>query len=105
MTSLMEILRDSDQQKATLLLGDFNFCERKEKSHPIREKIKDLGFKSLLDPPIATHTEGRCLDQAYLRGGEALDLTISARVGTCSFSDHDPVIVEVMEADHLDNNL
>ena len=103
--SLIEILRDSDHQKVTLLLGDFNFCERKERSHPIREKIKDLGFKSLLDPPIATHTEGRCLDQAYLRGGEALDLTISARVGTCSFSDHDPVIVEVMEADHLDNNL
>merc|ERR1712219_72198 len=47
-SSLMEILDENVQQEATLILGDFNFCERKENSHPIRRKLLGEDFKSLL---------------------------------------------------------
>ena len=103
-SSLMEILNQSVQQEATLILGDFNFCERKESSHPIRRKLLEQGFKSLLDPPFASHMDGNCLDQAYLRQVENSSQSMCAHVGTCSFSDHDPVIVEVVETKALRRN-
>ena len=96
-SSLMEILNESVQQEATLILGDFNFCERKNSCHPIRQKLLGEDFKSLLDPPFASHMDGNCLDQAYLRRRENSNQDMCAHVGTCSFSDHDPVIVEVIE--------
>ena len=94
-SSLVEIL--NEQQQAMLIMGDFNFCERKDYSHPIRRKLLGENFKSLLDPPFASHMDGNCLDQAYLRRREDSTLTMTAHVGTCSYSDHDPVIVEVIE--------
>ena len=103
-SSLMEILNQSVQQEATLILGDFNFCERKDSSHPIRRKLLGQGFKSLLDPPFASHMDGNCLDQAYLRQVENSSQSMCAHVGTCSFSDHDPVIVEVVETKALGHN-
>ena len=103
-SSLMEILNQSVQQEATLILGDFNFCERKDSSHPIRRKLLGQGFKSLLDPPFASHMDGNCLDQAYLRQVENSSQSMCAHVGTCSFSDHDPVIVEVVETKALRRN-
>ena len=96
-SSLMEILDESVQQEATLILGDFNFCERKNSCHPIRQKLLEEEFKSLLDPPFASHMDGNCLDQAYLRRRENSNQDMCAHVGSCSFSDHDPVIVEVIE--------
>ena len=102
--SLMEILNESARQEATLILGDFNFCERKESSHPIRRKLLGEDFKSLLDPPFASHMDGNCLDQAYLRQRENSSQGMCAHVGTCSYSDHDPVIVEVIETKALRRN-
>ena len=103
-SSLVEILNESAGQEATLILGDFNFCERKDSSHPIRRRLLEEDFKSLLDPPFASHMDGNCLDQAYLRQRESSNEVICAHVGTCSFSDHDPVIVEVTETKALRRN-
>ena len=82
-------------EQTLILCGDFNFCEREDKLHPFRKMLKDKKFESLLNPPDATHQEGRCLDQAYLRIGFGSDnyYLASAEVGTCSFSDHDSVLV------------
>ena len=96
-SSLMEILNESARQEATLILGDFNFCERKESSNLIRRRLLGEDFKSLLDPPFASHMDGNCLDQAYFRPREDSSRGMCAHVGTCCFSDHDPIIVEVTE--------
>merc|ERR1711894_226204 len=69
-SSLMEILNESARQEAALILGDFNFCERKESSNLIRRRLLGEDFKSLLDPPFASHMDGNCLDQAYFRPRE-----------------------------------
>ena len=105
LSSLMEIFNVRARQEAILILGDFNFCERKDSSHPIRRRLLGEDFKSLLDPPFASHMDGNCLDQAYLRQREtSSNEVICAHVGTCSFSDHDPVIVEVTETKALRRN-
>ena len=104
LSSLMEIFYVRARQEAILILGDFNFCERKDSSHPIRRRLLEEDFKSLLDPPFASHMDGNCLDQAYLRQRESSNEVICAHVGTCSFSDHDPVIVEVTETKALRRN-
>ena len=105
LSSLMEIFNVRARQEAILILGDFNFCERKDSSHPIRRRLLEEDFKSLLDPPFASHMDGNCLDQAYLRQREtSSNEVICAHVGTCSFSDHDPVIVEVTETKALRRN-
>ena len=97
LSHLMEILNEDILQNAILVVGDFNFCERDKSFHPIRQALLGGNFKSLLDPPFASHIDGNCLDQAYLRKGENSNLNLRAHVGTCSYSDHDPVIVEVIE--------
>ena len=79
------------------MVGDLNFCERSNSNHTVRQALLGENFKSLLDPPFASHMDGRCLDQAYLRRGGNGNLTLRAHVGTCSYSDHDPVIIEVLE--------
>ena len=102
---LLQFLNENTHQEETILVvGDFNFCERSNCNHIVRQVLLGENFKSLLDPPSATHMEGRCLDQAYLRRGENSDLNLRAHIGTCSYSDHDPVMVEVNEAKTLRRN-
>ena len=91
----LTLIQHYGSEQTLILCGDFNFCEREDKLHPFRKMLKDKKFESLLNPPDATHQEGRCLDQAYLRIGFGSDnyYLASAEVGTCSFSDHDSVLV------------
>ena len=94
---LVQLLDENIHQEAILVVGDLNFCERSNSSHTVRQALLGENFQSLLDPPFASHMDGRCLDQAYLRREETSNLNLCAHVGTCSYSDHDPVIVEVFE--------
>ncbi len=91
---LLDILNKIDGQKTILVLGDLNFCEREESSHPLRRMLLGKNFASLLSPPAPSHIEGRCLDQVYCRTGEGIQ-DCSAQVGTSSFSDHDAVNIKV----------
>ena len=91
--------KDLDGQQIILVVGDFNFCEREEASHPIRKMLLDNQFVSLFPTPVASHMEGRCLDQAYVKNMEETQLHCSASIGTSSFSDHDPVFVDITSPD------
>ena len=95
------IQRESHNSEVVLVLGDFNFCERDEREHPVRRMLLAKGFYSLLDPPVSSHIEGNCLDQVYIKKGDGCTLQCQARVGTSSFSDHDQLIVEVTEMDRI----
>ena len=95
------IERESHNSEVVLVLGDFNFCERDEKEHPVRRMLLAKGFSSLLDPPASSHIEGNCLDQVYIKKDDVCTLKCQARVGTSSFSDHDQLIVEVTKNDRI----
>ena len=91
----LALIQNFDGQQTIVLCGDFNFCEREDKLHAFRKLLLEKGFKSLLNPPQATHQEGRCLDQAYCRFGEPIRFLCTAHVGTSSFSDHDAIMVKI----------
>ena len=91
----LAMIEHFDGQQTIVLCGDFNFCEREDKLHAFRKLLLEKGFKSLLNPPQATHQEGRCLDQAYCRFGEPIRFLCTAHVGTSSFSDHDAIMVKI----------
>ena len=95
------IEKEGHNNEVVLVLGDFNFCERDEKEHPVRRMLLAKGFSSLLDPPVSSHIEGNCLDQVYIKKGEVCTLQFKARVETSSFSDHDQLIVEVTKIDRM----
>ena len=91
---LLDLLTNIDGQKTVLILGDFNFCEREESGHPLRQMLLGENFTSLLCPPVPSHIEGRCIDQVYCKTGN-VNQVCSAQVGTSSFSDHDAVNIKV----------
>ena len=91
----LALIQNFDGQQTIVLCGDFNLCEREDKLHAFRKLLLERGFKSLLNPPQATHQEGRCLDQAYCKHGESIQYLCTAHVGTSSFSDHDPIMVKI----------
>ena len=91
---LLDILNKIDGHKTILLMGDLNFCEREESGHPLRQMLLGENFTSLLSPPVPSHIEGRCIDQAYCKTSEG-NQVCSAQVGTSSFSDHDAVNIKV----------
>ncbi len=96
MKDFNEVLNSHENQDTIIVCGDFNFCEREQESHPIRQMLLKKKFKSLLNPPTASHIEGRCLDQVYKWEKEESDIQCSAVVGTSSFSDHDPIFIDVI---------
>ena len=91
----LALIQHFDGQQTIVLCGDFNFCEREDKFHAFRKLLLDKGFQSLLNPPKATHKEGRCLDQVYCKHGESYQYICTAKVGTSSFSDHDAIMIAI----------
>ena len=74
-----------------LLLGDFNFCFKKEKNH-LSEWLQQLGFHQLVSR--STHICGGLLDQAYLYTPEALrNMAVESAQYDNYFSDHDTIVV------------
>ena len=63
--SLSSIIENQD--KSIIVCGDFNFCHRDEKSHPIYSYLSNNNFNPALEPSLPTHREGRCLDNIWIR--------------------------------------
>ena len=101
------IFESNHGQNIILAIGDFNFCEREEAHHPMREMLLQKEFQSLLYQvpgsttmqSIGTHIKGRCLDQAYQWSRDGTYDLCTASVWTSSFSDHDPIFVEIRLGD------
>ena len=88
-----KILNSRESQNTIIVCGDFNFCEREDHSHKVKQMLDKEKFKSLLNQPTSSHNKGRCLDQAYIWESKTNTLQCNAVVGVSSFSDHDPVII------------
>ena len=101
------VFESNHGQSIILAIGDFNFCEREEPHHPMREMLVKKGFQSLLyqvpgsteKRSIGTHIKGRCLDQVYQWSRYGKYDSCTASVWTSSFSDHDPIFVEIRLGD------
>ena len=75
-------------------MGDLNYCVRDEPSHPVKKVLEDHGFISVYDvlhqPAQATHIQGRCIDQAWIRLPISSNIkVIRSSVNTCVYSDHE----------------
>ena len=105
------IFESNHGQKLILAMGDLNFCEREEAHHPIRKMLLEKKFQSLLyqvpgsttKRSTGTHIKGRCLDQAYQWSRDGKYDLCTASVWTSSFSDHDPIFVEIRFGDEQSN--
>ena len=63
--SLSSIIENQD--KSIIVCGDFNFCHRDERNHPIYSYLSNNNFNPALEPSLPTHREGRCLDNIWIR--------------------------------------
>ena len=52
-----------NQEKHTLILGDFNICYSTENSNQVFQTLRNMGFSQLVRAP--THIEGRKIDQVF----------------------------------------
>ena len=87
-----------DKSKTHILMGDWNFCQRDDASHPVKIFLENNGFFSGFAKPQATHIQGRCLDQIFVRfAGEPLDFESSVKV--CIYSDHEPISMKILMGD------
>ena len=87
-----------DKSKTHILMGDWNFCQRDDASHPVKIFLENNGFISGFAKPQATHIQGRCLDQIFVRfAGEPLDFESSVKV--CIYSDHEPISMKILMGD------
>lgn len=61
------------ETKSIILCGDFNFCHRDEKKHPIYLYLIKNHFVPTIQPPKPTHREGRCIDMIWTRYTQSLN--------------------------------
>ena len=92
--------------KNHLILGDFNYCLKKDIGHNVKWMLEGYGYNTvnniLHKAPEATHIKGRCLDQAWFKlsseSGRDVPKTISVdsqSIISCLYSDHDIYQVEL----------
>ena len=87
-----------DKSKTHILMGDWNFCQRDDTSHPVKKFLENNGFISGFAKPQATHIQGRCLDQIFVRfAGDPLVFESSVKV--CIYSDHEPISMKILMGD------
>ena len=82
-----------DDQKETVLAGDFNICYLEETNHPILRTLEALNFRQQVKMP--THVQGRLIDHIYFfspRLDRAPDLEV-LQFGQY-FTDHDLLVVD-----------
>ena len=87
--SELEDLIESEQ--TVVICGDFNFCCKEEKKHPVLKFLISKMFKQMVQG--STHIEGRCLDHVYVRMAKgSLSEGITTTIGCCYYSDHHKVV-------------
>ena len=83
------------KDKPLLLIGDFNFCYRDQKSNPSKKYFAKQDFIQLIDEP--THIEGHLLDQAYVRDKKKM-LNWTVDVQSKYYSDHKALAIVVKKS-------
>ena len=89
LTSIIE-----HETKTIYICGDWNICHRDEKKHKIINFLQNNNFDPLLQIPLPTQREGRCLDMVWIRNPfwDKVELSIDFNY----YSDHG-----VLSVDHF----
>ena len=84
----------TEENKNTLIVGDFNVCIKKNPKNKLSETLEENGFKQLMEE--ATHILGGHLDHVYFRssGNQHLDLERYSPF----YSDHDATCITIQES-------
>ena len=91
---LTELEKLIEHDKTVLVCGDFNYCYKSQKQHPVNVFFKQRKFIQLVTE--ATHREGRLLDHSYLYCVEPCSHNEwEAKTYGCYYSDHDRVVTLV----------
>ena len=91
---LEELEKLIEYDKTLIICGDFNYCYRSEKDHPVNVFFKERNFVQLVQE--ATHREGRIIDHSYVFCVEPFTLDdFEAKTIGCYYSDHDKVVTLV----------
>lgn len=75
-------------------MGDWNYCQRDESDHPVKNYLEENNFILGFDPPQPTHIKGRCLDQIFVRMPNSTHNFVTSRK-VCLYSDHEPISVKL----------
>ena len=76
-----------NEKKATIIIGDFNVCVRKNKNNVITQSLASLGFQQLVNE--ATHQEGNVIDHVYWKNSNEVWEEPIIEQYSPYFSDHD----------------
>ena len=94
---LSDILKLCDEDKLTVIGGDFNICALKEPDNALIKGLENARFRQLVSE--ATHIKGRVIDHCYVR--EPLDCEMTpltpedVTVRSVYWSDHDAVMLNL----------
>ena len=86
--SLLELV---DEQKITIICGDFNICFEKNRNSRLIKGLEKQGFKQLNDQP--THLLGGHIDHVYSNKNSDVEVTLYSPY-YCA-KDHDGLLIEV----------
>ena len=90
-----DIINMIEDEKTTLIVGDFNVCIKKNPNNKLSETMKDFGFIQLLEE--ATHMLGGYLDHAYYRSCKSIYPHIERY--SPFYSDHDATCITLIDED------
>ena len=77
-----------DQTKEVLIVGDFNICFKKQKSHYVLQEIKEMGFLNCVKKP--THIAGGYIDYSWIYHPHgSLQKSLEVLQQCSYFTDHD----------------
>ena len=79
------------EEKATIILGDFNICYQTIKNNKISKYLVNNGFKQFVDEP--THIKGGHIDHLYFKPSKTFCASPSMYRYTPYYSDHDAICV------------
>ena len=87
-TQLENMMED---EKITIIGGDFNTCILKHPNNLMTNKLKELQFDQTVKQ--ATHIEGGLIDHLYIKKKKGEDVSWVLEVLPKYFSDHDCICV------------
>ena len=104
---LTSILKLCDENKLTVIGGDFNICALTEKNNALVEGLIKAGFRQLVSE--ATHIKGRVIDHCYVReavNSEMPPLTPKdVTVRSVYWSDHDAVMLNLPKVENSERSI
>ena len=98
---LRGILQDN---KNTMIVGDFNLCMRKEKNNAITKYLEQAGFTQYVTEP--SHLEGGHIDHVYSNlDTKVFDVDVTLYSPYYTYQDHDAFLITIKKVSDKEVNI